>query len=144
MLLKGSLIVWPKIHILPPFYSTSRRSKQFGFPLTSIVFFGYTMEVNGNQFFFTKFFKTSFMFNRRNLYRFGTTWGWGKNDKIYIFGWSVSFRAIQKWENFLYNILNYVQFTCKYLSIQRVDRTWIRKWSLKIYDFWSLSFCNSL
>ncbi len=49
MLLKGSLIVWPKIHILPPFYSTSRRSKQFCFPLTSIVFFGYTMQVNGNQ-----------------------------------------------------------------------------------------------
>ncbi len=43
--------------------------------------------------------------------------------------WSVSFRAIQKLENILYNIVKYVQFTCKYLSIQRVDRTWIWKWT---------------
>ncbi len=87
---------------------------------------------NGSQWepkVFPTFFKTSFVFNRRNSYMFGTTWGWGTDDKIYNFGWSVSFRAIQKLENILYNIMKYVQFTCKYLSIQRVDRTWIWKWT---------------
>ncbi len=46
------------------------------------------MEVNGDQQLFgsSKFFKiSSFVFNiRKNLYRFGTTWGWVYYDTIHL------------------------------------------------------------
>ncbi len=31
---------------------------------------------------------------QRNSYRFGTTWGWVNDDRIYIFGWTIPLTAV--------------------------------------------------
>ncbi len=66
-----------------------------GAPLTSIVFFFPTMEVNGAP--KQPGYKLSSKYlplcsaEQRHSYRFGTTWGW-VNDTIFIFGWTVPFK----------------------------------------------------
>ncbi len=64
-----------------------------GAPLTSIVFFVPTMEVNGAP--KQPGYKLSSKYlplcsaEQRNSYRFGTTWGWVNDDRIFIFGWTI-------------------------------------------------------
>ncbi len=64
-----------------------------GAPLTSIVFFFPTMEVNGAP--EQPGYKLSSKYlllcpaEHRNSYRFGTTWGWVYDDSILIFGWTI-------------------------------------------------------
>ncbi len=61
-----------------------------GAPLTSIVFFFPTMEVNGAPKqpaykLYSKYFPLCSA-EQINSYRFGTTWGWVNDDRILIFG----------------------------------------------------------
>ncbi len=64
-----------------------------GAPLTSIVFFILTMEVNGAP--KQPGYKLSSKYlplcsaEQRNSYRFGSTWGWVNYDRIFIFGWTI-------------------------------------------------------
>ncbi len=64
-----------------------------GAPLTLIVFFFPTMEVNGAP--KQPGYKLSSKYlplcsaEQRNSYRFGTTWGWVNDDRIFIFGWTI-------------------------------------------------------
>ncbi len=64
-----------------------------GVPLTSIVFFFPTMEVNGAP--KQPGYKLSSKYlplcsaEQRHSYRFGTTWGWVNDDSIFIFGWTI-------------------------------------------------------
>ncbi len=64
-----------------------------GAPLTSIVFFSPTMEVNGAP--KQPDYKLSSKYlplcsaEQINSYRFGTTWGWVNDDRIFIFGWTI-------------------------------------------------------
>ncbi len=64
-----------------------------GEPLTSIVFFFPTMEVNGAP--KQLGYKLSSKYlplcsaEQRNSYRFGTTRGWVNDDRIFIFGWTI-------------------------------------------------------
>ncbi len=56
-----------------------------GAPLTSIVLFFPTMEVNGAP------KQPGYKLSSKYLpsYRFGTTWGWVNDDRIFIFGWTI-------------------------------------------------------
>ncbi len=64
-----------------------------GAPLTSIVFFFPTMEVNGAP--KQPDYKLSSKYlplcsaEQTHSYRFGTTWGWVHDDRIFIFGCTV-------------------------------------------------------
>ncbi len=64
-----------------------------GAPLTSRVFFFSTMEVNGAP--KQPGYKLSSEYlplcsaEQRHSYRFGTTWGWVNDDRIFIFGWTI-------------------------------------------------------
>ncbi len=64
-----------------------------GAPLTSIVFCFPTMEVNGAP--KQPGYKLSSTYlplcsaEQRHSYRFGTTWGWVNDDRIFIFGWTI-------------------------------------------------------
>ncbi len=64
-----------------------------GAPLTSIVFFFPTMEVNGAP--KQPGYKLSSKYlplcsaEQRHSYRFETTWGWVNDDRIFIFGWTI-------------------------------------------------------
>ncbi len=64
-----------------------------GAPLTNIVFFFSYMEVNGAP--KQPGYKLSSKYlplcsaEQRNSYRFGTTWGWVNDDRIFIFGCTV-------------------------------------------------------
>ncbi len=68
-----------------------------GAPLTSIVFFFPTMEVNGAP--KQPGYKLSSKYlplcsaEQRNSYRFGTTWGWVNDDWIFMFGWTIPLRT---------------------------------------------------
>ncbi len=62
-----------------------------GAPLTSMVFFFPTMEVNGapkqpGYKLSSKYLRLC-LAEQRNSYRFGTTWGWVNDDRI--FGWTI-------------------------------------------------------
>ncbi len=64
-----------------------------GAPLTSIVFFFPTMEVNGapkqpGSKLSSKYLPLCSA-EQRNSYRFGTTWGGVNDDRIFIFGWTI-------------------------------------------------------
>ncbi len=69
-----------------------------GAPLTSIVFFFPTMEVNGAP--KQPGYKLSSKYlplcsaEQRKSYRFGTTWGWVNDDRIFIFGWTIPLSAL--------------------------------------------------
>ncbi len=69
---------------------TQRKRKA---PLTSIVFFVPTMEVNGAP--KQPGYKLSSKYlpwcsaEQRHSYRFGTTWGWVNDDRIFIFRWTI-------------------------------------------------------
>ncbi len=69
-----------------------------GAPLTSIVFFFPTMEVNGAP--KQPGYKLSSKYlplcsaEQRNSYRFGTTWGWVNDDRIFIFGWTIPLSSL--------------------------------------------------
>ncbi len=71
---------------------TKQTSNQFWFPLTSIVMFVHTLKVNGNRNCLVQtllkkstFFKISyFVFRTRKSHRFGTTWGWVNDDRIFF------------------------------------------------------------
>ncbi len=64
-----------------------------GAPLTSIVFFFPTMEVNGAP--KQPGYKLSSKYlplcsaEQTHSYRFGTSWGWVNDDRIFIFGWTI-------------------------------------------------------
>ncbi len=64
-----------------------------GAPLTSIVFFFPTMEVNGapKQHGYKLYSKYLHLCSaeQRHSYRLGTTWGWVNDDRIFIFGWTI-------------------------------------------------------
>ncbi len=68
-----------------------------GAPLTSIVIFFPIMEVNGAP--KQPGYKLSSEYlplcsaEQRNSYRFGTTWGWVNDDRIFIFGWIIPLRS---------------------------------------------------
>ncbi len=58
-------------------------------PLTSIVFFFYyRSQWCPKTAWLQTFFKISSA-EQRNSYRFGTTWGWVNDDRIFIFGWTI-------------------------------------------------------
>ncbi len=67
-----------------------------GAPLTSIVFSFPTMEVNGAP--KQPGYKLSSKYlplcsaEQRHSYRFGTTWGWVNDDRIFIFGLTIHLR----------------------------------------------------
>ncbi len=64
-----------------------------GAPLTSIVFVFPTMKVNGAP--KQPDYKLSSKYlplcsaEQTHSYRFGTTWGWVNDDRIFIFGWTI-------------------------------------------------------
>ncbi len=58
-------------------------TKQFCVPLTSIVFFGHTIEDNGNVVYQDIFCAPE---KKSNAYRFGTTLGWVNHDMFLILG----------------------------------------------------------
>ncbi len=66
-----------------------------------IILFSYTMEVNGAP--KQPGYKLSSKYlplcsaEQRHSYRFGTTWGWVNDDRIFIFGWTSP-----KYTSFLY------------------------------------------
>ncbi len=64
-----------------------------GAPLTSIVFvFYYGSQWCPKTAWLQTFFKISLcLAEQRNSYfhRFGTTWGWVNDDRIFIFGWTI-------------------------------------------------------
>ncbi len=68
-----------------------------GAPLTSIVFFFPTMEVNGAP--KQPGYKLSLKYlplcsaEQRHSYRFGTTWGWVNDDTIFIFEWTIPLKG---------------------------------------------------
>ncbi len=69
-----------------------------GAPLTSIVF--PSMEVNGAP--KQPGYKLSSKYlplcsEQTHSYRFGSTWGWVNDDRIFIFGWTVPLRLIWMW-----------------------------------------------
>ncbi len=69
-----------------------------GAPLTSIVYFFPTMEVNGAP--KQPGYKLSSKYlplcsaEQRHSYRSGTTWGWVNDDRIFIFGWTIPLRPL--------------------------------------------------
>ncbi len=73
-----------------------------GAPLTSIVFFFPTMKVNGAP--KQPDYKLSSKYlplcsaEQRHSYRFGTTWGWVNDDRIFIFGWTI---PLSRWGMFV-------------------------------------------
>ncbi len=70
-----------------------------GAPLTSRVFFFPTMEVNGapKQLVYTLSSKYLPLCSteQRNSHRFGTSWGWVNDDRMFIFGWTIPLRPAQ-------------------------------------------------
>ncbi len=60
-----------------------------GAPLTSIIYFFLTMEVNGApkqpDYKLSSKYLPLFSAEQRHSYRFGTTWGWVNDDRILIF-----------------------------------------------------------
>ncbi len=68
-----------------------------GAPLTSIVFFFPTMEVNGApkqpDYKLSSKYLPLCLAEQRHSYRFGTTWGWVNDDRIVIFGWTIPLMA---------------------------------------------------
>ncbi len=70
-----------------------------GAPLTSMVFFFPTMEVNGAP--KQPGYKLSSKYlplcsaEQRNSYRFGTTCGWVNDDRIFTFGWIIPLTPIR-------------------------------------------------
>ncbi len=48
-----------------------------------------TMEVNGDHQLFDYQYSSKYL---HNSYRFGTKWGWVKDDNIFIFGWTIPLR----------------------------------------------------
>ncbi len=73
-----------------------------GAPLTSIVFFFPPMEVNGAP--KQPGYKLSSKYlplcsaEQTHSYRFGTTWGWVNDDRIFIFGWTI---PLSRWGIFV-------------------------------------------
>jgi len=63
----------------------------------------------------------------RNSYRFGTTWGWVNDDRIFIFGWTIPLRR-QHWPKtvnkylFVYSLLLLTNVRVKKWSIPRAPR----------------------
>ncbi len=74
-----------------------------GAPLTYIVIFSPTMEVNGAP--KQPDYKLSSKYlplcsaEQRHSYRFGTTWGWVNGDRIFIFGCTVPLSMSRMLEN---------------------------------------------
>ncbi len=70
-----------------------------GAPLTSIVLFFPAMEVNGapkqRDYNLSSKYVPLCSAEQRNSYRFGTTWGWVNDDRIFIFGCTVSLKNMQ-------------------------------------------------
>ncbi len=64
-----------------------------GAPLTYIVFFFPTMEVNGApkqpDYKLSSEYLPLCSAEQRHSYRFGTTWGWVNDDRIFIFVWTI-------------------------------------------------------
>jgi len=58
-------------------------------PLTTIVFISPTMVVNG-IIDILRIILFCVQQNKKNVYRFGTTWGWVNDDKIFFFGWTIT------------------------------------------------------
>ncbi len=89
-----------------------------GAPLTSIVFFFPTMEVNGAP--KQPDYKLSSKYlplcsaEQRTSFRFGTTWGWVNDDRIFIFGWTIPLSA----EHSVFSRLNgYIIHVMSYYSV---------------------------
>ncbi len=68
-----------------------------GAPLTSIVFIFPTMEVNcapkQSDYKLSSEYLPLCSVEQRHSYRFGTTWGWVNDDRIFIFGWTIPLRS---------------------------------------------------
>ncbi len=65
----------------------------------------YTMEINGAPellcFPHSSEYLPLCLVEQRHSYRFGTTWGWVNDDRIFIFGWTIPLRPLnRKWDNF--------------------------------------------
>ncbi len=55
---------------------------------------------------------------QRNSYRFGTTWGWVNDDRIFIFGWTISLSIDFQFPTLLRGVKYLINFTwLLYLSI---------------------------
>ncbi len=84
-----------------------------GAPLTSIVRKTNTMEVNGAPELLCFPHSSEYLplcsAEQRHSYRFGTTWGWVNDDRIFIFGWTIPLRrvgcgTIHVWFFWLYSL----------------------------------------
>ncbi len=51
---------------------------------------------------------------QRNSYRFGTTWGWVNDDRIFIFGWTI----LLPWHSLFVHVLAYVQYLSDFVIIR--------------------------
>ncbi len=75
----------------------------FGAPLTSIVGKKNTMEVNGAPELLCFPHSSEYLplcsAEQRHSYRFGTTWGWVNDDRIFIFGWTIPLSVSLSWIN---------------------------------------------
>ncbi len=69
----------------------------FGATLTSIVGKKNTMEVNGAPELLCFPHSSEYLplcsAEQRHSYRFGTTWGWVNDDRIFIFGWTIPLKT---------------------------------------------------
>ncbi len=100
-----------------------RKQSSSGAPLTSIVLFFPTMEVNGAP--KQPGYKLSSKYlplcsaEQRHSYSFGTTWGWVNDDRIFIFGWTIPLRSkiVRSTDKDFYEAL-------VSLAVYKIDKTW--------------------
>ncbi len=86
--------------------------------------------------------------DERRSYRFGTTWGWVINDRIFIFGWTIPLMTLAyvQIEIIVYYLFNIAQWPRKVLSVQ--DSAIILKinnyfvFLIKMSAVWSYNRCR--
>ncbi len=83
-----------------------RKQTSSGAPLTSIVFFFSTMDVNRAPkqpgYTLSSKYLPLCSVEQTHSYRFGTTWGWVYDDRIFIFGWTIPLMVLWKTINWFF------------------------------------------
>ncbi len=113
-------------------------TEQFWAPLTSIVFFSYWKSMVPQNNLVTNFLQNIFLCVQ-NKDRFGTTWGWVNDDRIFSFGWTTPLTTSKH--------LNKQQYLPAYTLLKYSQRNvdfWFHKQIIKS-EFWiNKDYCELL